>query len=138
MEAGLGGSGATCGGAIADVRATVLRASEVAVDLDSSNHTLLVAVEDRDARVGIGEADTASEAAAVLVTMRDEQRWNSGLRSALIGEDPVQVGALWDKLAEATYSQGQAGIARHTLAAVDIALHDLAGKQLGRPSFHLL
>ena len=46
----------------------------------------------------------------------------------------MQIGALWDQLADATRYQGQAGIARHALAAVDIALHDLAGRQLGDPA----
>jgi L-alanine-DL-glutamate epimerase-like enolase superfamily enzyme len=41
-------------------------------------------------------------------------------------------------MAERTSYAGPSGIARHTLAGLDIALHDLAGKQLGRPAFHLL
>jgi L-alanine-DL-glutamate epimerase-like enolase superfamily enzyme len=62
----------------------------------------------------------------------------AGLGSALLGEDPVQIGALWDKLASVTAYQGPSGISRHALPAIDIALHDLAGKQLQRPAFHLL
>jgi L-alanine-DL-glutamate epimerase-like enolase superfamily enzyme len=123
---------------IADVRATRLVAGLDANDLDASNHTLLVEIEDANGLTGIGEADSSSAAVHAVVTMQDEQRWNWGLRSALIGEDPVQVGALWDKLAAVTAYQGPSGISRHALAAVDIALHDLAGKQLGRPSYHLL
>lgn len=56
----------------------------------------------------------------------------------LVGSDPVEVGARWDDLAAATMYDGNAGISRHALAAVDIALHDLAGRQLGRPAHALL
>lgn len=123
---------------ISAVRATILSAGIDEPDLDGSSHTMLVEIEDENGLVGIGEADSSSSAAYAVVTMADEQRWNQGLRSVLLGADPVQVGAIWDRLAEATRYQGQAGIARHALAAVDIALHDLAGRQLGRPTFHLL
>ena len=123
---------------IVDVHAKRLGSGFDADDLDGSNHTLLVELEDAEGVVGIGEADTSSAAALAVVTMDDEQRWNSGLRSTLLGSDPFQIGALWDRLAAATAYQGPSGISRHALAGVDIALHDLAGKQLGRPSFHLL
>jgi L-rhamnonate dehydratase len=123
---------------ITDVRATRLVTAFDADDLDASNHTVLVEIEDAEGRTGIGEADSSSAAAHAVVSMQDEQRWNWGLRSALLGEDPVQIGALWDKLATVTAYQGPSGISRHALAAVDIALHDLAGKQLRRPAFHLL
>jgi L-rhamnonate dehydratase len=124
--------------AVTEVRATRLVAARNADDLDASGHTLLVEVQDEMGRVGIGEADTSSAAAHAVVTMTDEQRWNQGLGALLLGEDPVQIESLWHKLATATSYQGPSGIARHALAAIDIALHDLAGKQLGRPAFHLL
>lgn len=123
---------------IADVRATVLRAPADPDDLDSSSETLLLEVEDEEGRVGIGEADTASRAGAALVEMHDVHRWNSSLRGALLGADPFTIGALWDEMALRTSYSGPSGIAAHTLAGLDIALHDLAGKQLGRPAFHLL
>jgi L-alanine-DL-glutamate epimerase-like enolase superfamily enzyme len=123
---------------ITDVRATRLVAGLDADDLDGSSHTVLIEVEDANGLTGIGEADSSSAAVHAVVTMQDEQRWNWGMRSVLLGADPVQIGALWDKLAEVTAYQGPSGISRHALAAVDIALHDLAGKQLARPSYHLL
>jgi L-alanine-DL-glutamate epimerase-like enolase superfamily enzyme len=138
MEGGLDADHGSPGIPITDVRATKLVTAFDADDLDASNHTVLVEIEDAEGRTGIGEADSSSAAVHAVVSMQDEQRWNWGLRSALIGEDPVQVGALWDKLAAVTAYQGPSGISRHALAAVDIALHDLAGKQLQRPAFHLL
>jgi L-rhamnonate dehydratase len=123
---------------IADVRATVLRSGSDPEDLDSSSETLLLEVEDVEGRVGIGEADTASRAGAALVDMEDVHRWNGSLRGVLLGADPFTIADLWARMAERTSYAGPSGIARHTLAGLDIALHDLAGKQLGRPAFQLL
>lgn len=123
---------------IADVRATVLRSGSDPEDLDSSSETLLLEVEDVEGRVGIGEADTASRAGAALVDMEDVHRWNGSFRGVLLGADPFTTTELWARMAERTSYAGPSGIARHTLAGLDIALHDLAGKQLGRPAFQLL
>lgn len=123
---------------IADVRATVLRSGSDPEDLDSSSETLLLEVEDVEGRVGIGEADTASRAGAALVDMEDVHRWNGSFRGVLLGADPFTTPELWARMAERTSYAGPSGIARHTLAGLDIALHDLAGKQLGRPAFQLL
>lgn len=118
---------------VVDVAATVLRSPADVGDLDSSADTLLIEITDEEGRVGIGEADTASVAGRALVHMADVHRWNSGLRGALIGEDPFQTAALWRQMAERTTWHGPSGIARQTIAGLDMALHDLAGKQLGRP-----
>ena len=123
---------------IADVRATVLRSGSDPEDLDSSSETLLLEVEDVEGLVGIGEADTASRAGAALVDMADVHRWNGSLRGVLLGADPFTIAELWARMAERTSYAGPSGIARHTLAGLDIALHDLAGKQLGRTAFQLL
>jgi L-rhamnonate dehydratase len=123
---------------VVDVRARVLRASADLTDVDGATETPLVEVEDEAGRVGIGEADTASEAARAVVLTEDVYLWCRGLRNALLGADHVQTGALCDELDTATFLAGPSGIARHALAAVDIPLHDLAGKQLGRPVYHLL
>ena len=123
---------------VEDVRATVLRSGSDLADLDASAETLLVEVVDAEGRIGIGEADTASRAGQALVQMEGVHRWNAGLRDTLLGADPVQVQALWHRMVERTRYVGPSGVARHAIAAVDMALHDLAGKQLGRPAHHLL
>ncbi len=107
-------------------------------ELDGSNDTVVVRITDAAGRVGIGEADSPAQAVAALVLRDDAHGWSRGMGGLLLGRDPVEVGALWDELAAATFYDGNAGIARHALAAVDIALHDLAGKQLGRPAHALL
>jgi len=124
---------------IAEVEAIVLRApSADPEDLDGSSETVVVRITDEDGRSGIGEADAPPEAVRELVLMADSHGWSRGLRGMLLGRDPFELGALHDELYEGTIYHGRRGLGIHALSAVDVALHDLAGKQLGRPAYQLL
>ena len=125
--------------AITDVEAIVLRAPESdATDLDSSSETVVVLVHDDGGLVGIGEADAPARVVQELVLMDDLHGWSRGLRGVLLGRDPFEIAALHRELYEATIYHGRRGLGIHALSAVDIALHDLVGKQLGRPVYQLL
>lgn len=124
--------------AIADVEAIVLRAGVDPLDLDSSSETLVVRVTDEDGRTGIGEADAPPEAVRALVLMDGSHAMSRGLRGMLLGRDPFELRALWRELYEGTIYHGRRGLGIHALSAVDVALHDLVGKQLGRPVYRLL
>ncbi|MSU60190.1 MAG: mandelate racemase/muconate lactonizing enzyme family protein, partial [Pedosphaera sp.] len=58
----------------------------------------------------------------------------------LVGEDPREVRALWEKLYRKSeiYWVGRAGITHLALGAVDIALWDLKAKEAGQPLWKLL
>lgn len=123
---------------IADVDVLMLRAAGDPEDLDGSGETVVVRITDEDGRVGIGEADAPPEAVRDLVLMADSHAWSRGLRGMLLGRDPYEIGSLRDELYEGTIYHGRRGLAIHALSAVDVALHDLVGKQLGRPAYQLL
>jgi L-rhamnonate dehydratase len=123
---------------IVDVEAIPLRAALDSGDLDSSGETIVVRLTDEDGRTGIGEADAPALAVRELVLMDDIHAWSRGLRGLLLGRDPFEREALWHELAAATIYHGRRGLGVHALSAVDVALHDLAGKQLGRPVYQLL
>jgi L-rhamnonate dehydratase len=123
---------------IADVEAIPLRVGGDPDDLDSSSETIVVRLTDEDGRTGIGEADAPAGAVRELVLMEDAHAWSRGLRGLLLGRDPFEREALWHDLAEATIYHGRRGLGVHALSAVDVAVHDLAGKQLGRPVYQLL
>jgi D-arabinonate dehydratase len=55
------------------------------------------------------------------------------LAELLIGEDPLLVGRLWDKMYRADRGIRRVGIAGYALSALDIALWDLAGKTANLP-----
>ena len=63
----------------------------------------------------------------------------SGFRFALIGQDPLNVDALFERIrTSGIFAGGQAGQYVAALSAVEIALWDLAGKALGLPIYQLL
>jgi L-rhamnonate dehydratase len=124
--------------AIAEVEVIALRAPGDVVHLDSSAETIVVRVTDEDGRTGIGEADAPGGAVRELVLMKGIHDGTRGLRELLVGRDPFPREALWHHLYEATSYHGRRGLGIHALSAVDIAIHDLAGKQLGRPIYELL
>jgi L-alanine-DL-glutamate epimerase-like enolase superfamily enzyme len=123
---------------IAEVEAIPLVSSFDPEALDGSTDTVLIRITDQDGRVGVGEADAPPTVVAELVTMSDVHFWSRGLHSVLLGRDPFEIRAIWNDLYQATIYHGRRGLGIHALSAVDIALHDLVGKQLQRPVYQLL
>ena len=123
---------------IAAVEAIVLRAPSDVGDIDSSSETVVVRLTDEQGRQGIGEADAAASVVGRLVEMDDVHAWSRGLARVLIGRDPFPIRRLYTELYAATIWHGRRGLGIHALSAVDVALHDLVGKQLGRPVVDLL
>ncbi len=62
----------------------------------------------------------------------------TSLRDALIGEDPLDVERLWQKMYRGLIYFGRRGIAIHAISGLDIALWDIKGKALGKPVCELL
>jgi len=57
---------------------------------------------------------------------------------ALVGEDPSDIGRLWDKLVWAGASVGRSGLSTQAIAAFDIALWDLKARRANLPLAKLL
>ena len=60
------------------------------------------------------------------------------IADVLIGEDPNDIGKLWNKLCWAGASVGRSGLAVQAIAAFDVALWDLKAKLAGEPLWRLL
>lgn len=60
------------------------------------------------------------------------------LMAKVIGEDPLLVERLWNRMWLESHDIGSAGVTTHAIAAVDIALWDLIGQQLNQPLYRLL
>lgn len=56
----------------------------------------------------------------------------------LLGEDPSDIGRLWNKLVWSSASVGRSGVATQAIAAIDTALWDLKAKRAGLPLAKLL
>src|SRR5581483_9146379 len=60
------------------------------------------------------------------------------LKEMLIGQNPLEVERLWETLYVGSAMNGRRGALIHALGALDMALHDLRGKALGKPCYELL
>lgn len=107
-------------------------------DCDGSSDTVIVRLTDEAGLTGIGEADAPADLVRAFIEQPDLHVWSRNVRNLVVGRDPFPIGALVDELYGATLYPGRRGLGIHALSAIDIALHDLAGKQLGRPVHELL
>ena len=112
-------------------------------DLDGTTETVVVRLTDENGLSGIGECDAPAHVVKAFLEMPTQHLWSRNAAEVLIGADPVETVALWEKLYVALWEKGtifpgRRGLGIHALSAVDIALHDLAGKQLGLPVYKLL
>src|SRR5690606_13643181 len=61
-----------------------------------------------------------------------------GLKEILLGQNPLDIEVLWDKMYAQTAVFGRRGVVVHTMSAIDIALWDILGKVTGQPIYQLL
>jgi L-rhamnonate dehydratase len=124
---------------ITDVEAVVLRQPAVNEGIaDGSQDDLVILVHTDEGVTGIGEVDSAPEAVAALIRAPGSHAIANSLRQLLIGENPLEVERLWDKMYRGVIFVGRRGIAIHAISGIDIALWDLKGKALGKPVCELL
>ena len=57
--------------------------------------------------------------------------WSKGIRDLLIGEDPLEAVALYDRVYHSSFYHGRRGTLIQALSGVDIALWDLIGRMSG-------
>jgi L-alanine-DL-glutamate epimerase-like enolase superfamily enzyme len=124
---------------ITDVEAIVLRQAEVNEGIaDGSQDDLVVLVHTDEGITGIGEVDSSPELVQALVQAPSSHAVAVSLRDVLIGEDPLDVERLWQKMYRGLIYFGRRGIAVHAISGLDIALWDIKGKTLGKPVHELL
>jgi len=107
------------------VKISAIRAFPVSVGI---RHFFLVKIETDGGYYGWGESGFVSREFASLGTLAD---WEH----ILLGRDPLDRGAIWEELFRLG-SGSRAGGA--VLAAIDIALFDIAGKRFDVPVYQLL
>jgi len=99
----------------------------------SDAETLLIKITTGDGAVGWGEAHSPP------VPRVSEALVSDLLAPQLLGQDPLAVEALWDRLYHSMRLRGHTrGFMMEALAGVDVALWDLRGKMLGQPVYALL
>jgi len=124
---------------ITDVEAIVLRQAVVDDGIaDGSQDDLVVRISTDEGITGIGEVDSSPELVRALVQAPSSHAVATSLREALIGEDPLDIERLWQKMYRGLIYFGRRGIAIHAISGLDIALWDIKGKALGKPVCELL
>jgi L-alanine-DL-glutamate epimerase-like enolase superfamily enzyme len=100
--------------------------------------TVIVKIYDEDGRCGFGKTDAPPQVFRAFIDSPTAHAWSRHLPEILIGADPVEIAALWQRMYEGTFWHGRRGLGLHAIGALDIALHGLAGKQLGLPAYKLM
>jgi L-rhamnonate dehydratase len=91
---------------------------------------VVVEVETDAGITGVGHGNWATGAIATIV--------EETLSKLIVGEDPREREKLWDVMYRATIPFGRKGAAVEAISAVDLALWDIAGKEVGKPVYELL
>ena len=124
---------------ITDVEAVVLRQPVLDDGIaDGSQDDLVVLVHTDAGITGIGEVDSAPEAVRAIINAPGSHAVATSLRRLLVGEDPLDVERLWQRMYRGLIYIGRRGIALHAISGIDIALWDIKGKALGRPVCELI
>lgn len=105
---------------------------------DGSWDDCVVRVRTDDGVAGLAEVDSAPSIIRAIVEAPPSHSKSKGLKSVLIGQDPLDIGRLWARMYDATYHFGRRGAAIHAISGVDIALWDIRGKVEGKPVAQLL
>ena len=104
----------------------------------SAQDDIVVEIHTDEGVTGIGESDVNPWIARACIEAPGTHTMGLGLSAMLIGENPLHVEELWEKLYTGSAMNGRRGAVIHAIGALDMALHDLRGKLLGKPCYQLL
>jgi L-alanine-DL-glutamate epimerase-like enolase superfamily enzyme len=125
---------------ITDVEALLLRGADTidASAADGSQDGLVVRIRTDEGIDGLGEIDSQPHVAKAIVEAPASHKIASGLARLLIGQDPLDVDALWQRMYDGSVYYGRRGAVIHAISGLEIALWDIAGKAAGKPVCELL
>src|SRR6266403_1219844 len=101
-----------------------------AAGVQSRRGALIVEIETDSGIVGIGEAGVGGGVTATVI--------EKDLAPMLVGEDPLLIEYLWQKMFARTRQYGRRGLVMQAISGIDIALWDIAGKVAKLPVYRLL
>jgi L-alanine-DL-glutamate epimerase-like enolase superfamily enzyme len=124
---------------ITAVETHVLVDPDYDVDATSSaQDDLVVEIKTDEGLTGIGETDVNPWIGAACLSAPGTHTMGQNLTDMLIGADPLDPAAIWDRLYTGSAMNGRRGVVVNVIGALDIAVHDLAGQYLGKPVHALL
>jgi L-alanine-DL-glutamate epimerase-like enolase superfamily enzyme len=123
---------------ITHVEVLYLRLPDVNARADGTQDTLIVRVHTDAGLIGIGEVDSSPLVAKAVIEAPMSHAIARGLAECVIGEDPLDIEVLWEKMYRGSIFFGRGGAAQQAISGIDIALWDIAGKAYGQPVYKLL
>ncbi|PYV91483.1 MAG: mandelate racemase/muconate lactonizing enzyme family protein [Acidobacteria bacterium] len=104
----------------------------------SAQDDIVIEVHTDDGISGIGESDVNPWIARACIEAPGTHTMGRGLTEMLLGENPLDIERLWEKLYVGSAMNGRRGAVINAIGALDMALHDLRGKALGKPCYEFL
>ncbi|WP_420744736.1 mandelate racemase/muconate lactonizing enzyme family protein [Photobacterium damselae] len=98
---------------------------------------VIVKVHTNAGIVGVGEADSSPLVVKAAIEAPQTNFYCNGLKRSLIGENPLEIERLWNKMYYESNYLGRRGAGIHAISAIDIALWDIAA-QFYQVPLHIL
>lgn len=106
---------------------------------DNGDWQLLIRVATNEGLTGWADVETLAPAAVAIIAGQGMSALGfRTLSELLIGENPLDVGRLWDKLYVGSAYYGRRGIAMHCISAIDNALWSIRAQATGMSLARLL
>src|SRR5215467_13021432 len=102
---------------ITQIVCQILRIKHVENKTASSQDSVLVRVRTDNGLEGIGEADSSPEVVKAIVDAPFSHNIACGLREILVGENPLEIGRLWQKMLRRTMYFGRTSATVTAMAA---------------------
>ena len=126
---------------ITRVEAIELRLPEEEVSANRSSacqDAIIVKIHTDEGIVGVGDALSSPHAVKALIEAPVSGAGQIGLGKLLIGMNPLDIRTINDVLMTKNIRLGRRGMVCQAIAAIDIALWDIAGKYYQQPIYQLL
>jgi L-rhamnonate dehydratase len=116
----------------------IRQSADVQFNNDSSQDGIIIKVYTDEGVIGYGEVDSSPLVVKAAIDAPTSHRMCRGLAEVIIGENPLEIDKLWEKMYQASTFFGRRGVTIHAMSGIDIALWDIKGKVLGQPIHELL
>jgi L-alanine-DL-glutamate epimerase-like enolase superfamily enzyme len=104
----------------------------------SAQDSFIVVIHTDEGIDGYGESDVNPWIAKACIDAPGTHTMSLSLRDILIGADPSDIAALWQRMYIGTCMHGRRGAVIHAMGALEMALWDIKGKIQGKPVYELL
>jgi len=113
--------------------------SDRPAEVHGNKRTCLVVVSTDTGLRGYSQLESQPHVVAAIVQAPGESGGGmSGLRALAVGQDPLQIEQLWDRLYKGSFIHGRRGAVLQAISGIDIACWDILGQHTGLPVATLL